>query len=226
MGYRVLGRLPFPDLHAGWWLTNRQVQGETVVRHWDPGIALTPDGRQIALVDGVSHQLTVIDAATLRLVRRVPLLERRGLLAQFGSWLGFLPETAEAKGMGTDGVSLDAWFSLDGQRLYLTGTTGRVTRGNSLRTTDLGLRVVDVSSGTIVATRFRGQNPLDVILSPDGRSLYVTLPGATTGRTIVGCPCSMERLDARTLRTRAVRRSLGTATTVPRLVAVPVPGAP
>jgi len=210
---RTLGRLSLPDLHAGTWQTKRQVDGFALVRGWFPSFALSPDGRQIALVDGSTNQMTLIDAATLHIVRSVTLAPKQRLLERLGFWLGLIPETAYAKGM--EGVSLNAWYSPDGQFLYLTGTQGRVTKQNTFAWTPLGIRVVDLSTGTVIASRFRGKALVETDMSPDGRSLYVAMPGSTRTPSAFGCPCVVQRLDPRTLTTEATRRALGTSNSAP-----------
>jgi DNA-binding beta-propeller fold protein YncE len=218
-----LGRLSLPDLRAGSWQTKRQVGGYPLVRGWSPGFALSPDGRQIALVDGSSNQLTLIDTATLHIVRSVSLVPRQSLLERLGSWLGLLPQTAEAKGM--EGVSLYAWYSPDGRLLYLSGTRGRVTKKGTFAWTQLGLRVLDVDSGTILANRFHGKALVETDMSPDGTSLYVPTPGGKPGlSSAFGCPCMVQRLDARTLATEATRKSLGTSNTWPKFYFLAAPG--
>jgi DNA-binding beta-propeller fold protein YncE len=220
---RALGRLSLPDLRAGSWQTKRQVGGYPLVRGWSPGFALSPDGRQIALVDGSSNQLTLIDTATLHIVRSVSLVPRQSLLERLGSWLGLLPQTAEAKGM--EGVSLYAWYSPDGRLLYLSGTRGRVTKKGTFAWTQLGLRVLDVDSGTILANRFHGKALVETDMSPDGTSLYVPTPGGKPGlSSAFGCPCMVQRLDARTLATEATRKSLGTSNTWPKFYFLAAPG--
>ena len=108
----ALGQLSLPQLHAGSWQTTRQTSDGPLVRGWSPGFALSPDGRQIALVDGSTNQLTLIDTATLHIVRSVLLTPRQSLLERLGSWLGLLPQTSEAtrKSLGTSNTWLTFYF--------------------------------------------------------------------------------------------------------------------
>lgn len=201
---RQIGHLALPGLHAGSWNTTRQLDGAPLMRAWTPGLALSPDGAHLAIVDPSSDQLTLIDTATLRVARTVTLHRAQSLPQRLGAFLGLLPQIAYAK--GAEGVSLSAQYSPDGRLLYVTGTQGSVGKSGTFTWTQLGLRVVDVRSGTIVADRFKGTPLMQTIVAPDGSVYVVTSP---PGPGSAGCPCTLQRLDPRTLATEARRGDMG-----------------
>jgi YVTN family beta-propeller protein len=211
---RELGRLSLPGLQAGSWNTDRQVDGMPLIHASYPGVAVSPDGRRIAILDGSSNRLTVIDTADLRVIQSVALARPQSPWERLGAWLGLIPQMAYAK--GEEGTALDAQFSPDGRLLYVMGIKGSVTKQNTFASTRLGLRVVDAASGAILADRFHGKPLVGVDVSPDGR-VYASL--AMNDQGIVSpCPCNMLRLDPRTLVTRASRLVQGLSTLPPQFL--------
>jgi hypothetical protein len=75
---KELGRLSLPGLHAGARATHRQVEGAPLIEGWTPGIALSPDGRQLAIVDGSSRELTLIDTSSMSITKTMLLHQPQG----------------------------------------------------------------------------------------------------------------------------------------------------
>lgn len=184
---------------------------------WDPGFALSPDGRQLAVLDGTSQTLLLISAGQLQIVRTEHVTPPSSLLDHLGSLLGLLPEAALAKEW--IGATIDLQFSPDGRSLYASGREGQVTHGTwSMR--GLGLERIDVASGQIAAQALPNQWVPNINIAPNGSALYTLSPSNPTGSS----PNILRRLDSLTLQTTAQRQVYDP----PQLfwLAVPVLGAP
>lgn len=210
---KQLARIPLPGLHAGSSKTGRVIQGEPLVKAWSPAMALSADGAHLALVDPSSDKLTLVDTNRMQVTRSLALHAPRGLLDRLGSFLGLLPETADAKGF--EGVQMQGWYSPDGHLLYVTGTRGSVTTSHQFKWTQLGLRVIDVSSGTVLAKRFEGKTLVGTDVAPNGW-VYVSTP-ESGGTGAFGCPCTLQRLNPTTLATETERHHMGTYNSYPSL---------
>lgn len=142
-----------------------------------PAVALSPDGATIAVVDAAMDRLTLIDSATLNIVATRDIHERQSLGSRLLAWLGIAPQTAHAK--ASEGRLLSAAFSADGEHLYLSGN--EIDVGDTMEdiTGDgFGITRIDVSNGEITGHALRGADVVEVIPSPDGRSVYALAPSA------------------------------------------------
>ena len=138
-------------------------------------VAVTPDNRYVLVTNWCSFDLSVIDRATFKEVRRIPLgTDPRGIAVSHDS------RTAYIAVMGSSDVArLDlgsfalGWYrgvglsprhvvlSPGGQFLYVT-----LNGANEVAKLDTG-------SGTVVARVNTGSRPRSMAISPDGTALYV-----------------------------------------------------
>lgn len=196
---RELGRLTLDGILAGFWQTDRVIDGRPVNASLDPGLALSPDGRRIAVLSAQENLLTLIDAEAMRVLWTRPLAERGGGL----DWLGLGARPAAAKGE-LEGASRTLVFSADGRRLYASGTSTRLDdRGEPvIAPLDLlAISAADDGGGRIVAAEPTRAVVNWISVAPDGAALYVSLSqgdGAQSSFT-------MRRLDPATLATLAER---------------------
>lgn len=197
---KVAGRLPLSGVQAGTWWSGRVIKGYQVPEVNGLGFALSPDGKDLAILDGSADRLLLIDAATLQITKTVSLGPPVSPLARLLGWLGLLPGVAEAK--MEQGVDSDVTFSPDGHRLYTTGDLLQVGRQGKMRVSSLPLRVIDTSSGTAIATGPAPLAPWDLQVAPDGSAIYTVGPARPTSNT---CPCVLRRLDPATLQVEAQR---------------------
>jgi hypothetical protein len=191
-GHQV-GVLALDGVLAGTGRTARQVGGQPIYAAWQPGFALSPDGRHLAVLDGNTDLLRLIDARSLTIVQTEGVTRPRGALERLGAWLGVLPAVAFAK--GGEGVVLDLHFAPDGHRLYALGTKGEIAQDGRLSMRRLGLRVIDVARGQIMAEAPQGW----LGMPSDGQALY-TLTGDDTGSR-----WTLRRADPLTLQVLAQR---------------------
>lgn len=128
--------------------------------------------------------------------------EPTGLVNRVMSLLPFVPQSAAAKTV-TEGALRAATFHPDGRHLYITGFENwRNPSGGEARR-GLGLQLIDLETGELMAdvsadTQFR-----IVGIAPDGASLYVV--GGTPDDTGSGGTL-LRRLDATTLAPLAERQ--------------------
>lgn len=205
-GHEV-GRITVPDVFAGSWQREsaEPVSAMYVGEIVRPAIALSPDGTTIAVVDAPMETLTLIDTETLEIVEHLDVHAPESLSSRLLTWLGIAPQTAQAK--ASEGRMLSANFSVDGQHLYVSGNETEV--GDTLEDITghgFGLVQIDVSSGQITREALNGMDVIDIIPSPDGRSVYVLGPRAPWWDSDAQIPEDvLYRLDAQTLEPMAER---------------------
>jgi|GEM_PF-1822468 len=169
---RQIAALTLPGILAGTGDTGRQVNGHEVYAEWSPGFALTPDGSEVAVLDGNTDTLWLIDARRLTVIRTEEVTRAASPLQRLGEWLGLVPAVALAK--GGEGAVLSLHMSPDGRTLYATGRRGEITADGTVAMHFLPLQAIDVAHGTILAETPAADGWLG--LSPDGSALY-TLTG-------------------------------------------------
>lgn len=203
---RRVGRFHLPGLLAGSWLMSRQAGGSPggypIVASWTPGFALSPDGREIAVLDAQRNVLRLIDSGRLAVKRTEDLGGHQSALKRLGEWLGLIPTLASAKEF--EGTSLEMSFSPDGNHLYVTGTKGHIDNRGNFTGHGLGIRAIDVARGTITGSALAGDTLWWTGPSPDGRAVYTIAPTQHGNRVVY--PFTLRRHDPVTLRVRTTRR--------------------
>jgi len=212
---RLVGHLKLNGVLAGSWETKRMVHGYPVSEQEGPGYALSPDRRTIAVLDGRRDLLEIVDAKSLKILRSVELMRPQSLLDRLGEWLGIVPTVAEAKEV--EGTNVDIQFSPDGSRLYETGGVTRIGKHGKFSYTSLGVRLINVASGQIVAEALHAQDIWWLLVSPDGRAIYAFGPTNPAPGTTIW------RLDPSTLQAVA-RRSLTSSEQIYGLYLLNQPG--
>lgn len=197
-------RLTLDGVSAGWWQTEREINGFPVPRYANPGIALSPDGRRLAVLHADGETLTMVDAERLEAVQTTLLSRPANPLG----WLGLIPNVAHAK--FAEGVSWDVHFSPDGRRLYATGLESRLDEDEGPSYRGLGLRVIEVERGAIVAEALADERIDWVVPAPDGGAVYAFGLRQTQGSIPMGSSTYLlRRLDAATLEITAEREFTG-----------------
>ncbi len=197
------GRLALPEVTTGSWQTDRMVQGEAVPAVLSPGIALSPDGRQIAIVHADADRVTLIDTQHLTIARTISLTGGSGLL----HILGLIPQPVAAKGLSV-GTSRDAIYAPDGRSLYLSGVQTLLDDHDAQTFHSLGLTRLDLTRNTITANALPGRTINWVLPAPDGQNIFVFGPKQGEGDSHIllpDVPSLLQRLDARTLTVQAER---------------------
>jgi len=196
---RELGRLPLDGILAGFWQTDRVVDGRSVNASLDPGLALSPDGHRIAVLSAQEDLLTLIDAEAMRALWTRTVAPQGGGL----DWLGLGVRSAAAKGESA-GARRDLVFSADGRRLYASGSSTRLDDRDEPVIVPFGLLAIaagDGDGGRVVATGPADELVNWVRVAPDGAALYACVQRQGGGQPSF----IMRRLDPATLTTLAER---------------------
>lgn len=208
-----LWRLALPSLLAGEWLTGRRVPdphdaGSTaeVRSRLVPGIALSPDRRQLAVVSTCcirSGTVWLVDAAGGGLISQRAYGAATSILERL-----FAPSVALAKSFD-ESTAVRASFGADGRVLHVYGDKWRVDDLEGPKRQYLGMVAVELESGKVLGSDIKMEvwwfeNEIAWSrASSDGKWLYVFLK--RTPRADPGF-YALRRLDARTLAVLAERR--------------------
>jgi hypothetical protein len=188
-----VGRLDLPDLLVGERNPSTAAATRPADTHLWPGFAISPDGRELAVVHPDGTRILLIDTATLTIARTTttsaPLTESADRSsATPGATLGTR-------------VSFRATYAAEGTHLLVTGSqfVGPADGSGSRRTIDL--QRVDLTTGQVTA-----RAPLDgwstFWPTADGQSVYLSSL-ATDDPVTPGL--LIRRLDAETLAVEAER---------------------
>lgn len=170
-----IGRLPLLGVVAGLWEAGA-TPGAQFGELW-PALAVSPDGRRLAIAHADRDALTLVDATRLAIERTATLHHPTTFFERLHRLLPLVPQGAAAK--HSKGITLQAAFSPDGERLYVHGFASTVDddeNGFTQTAHGLGLRAVDIGSGEILAEGLPGEIFGRVVPAPDGRNLYVAGP--------------------------------------------------
>ncbi|HEV8655150.1 MAG TPA: hypothetical protein VGR85_06530 [Candidatus Limnocylindria bacterium] len=205
---KELWRLRLPSLVAGEWKTGRIVDGAEVRSRLVPGLALSPDRRQLAIVGAwgccvPNGTIWLVDADTGALISQRTFARPASFLDQL-----FAPSFAMAKSLD-ESIVVNATFAPDAQMLYVRTHTAKVDDQGEQRNLYLGMAAVALRDAVVRGDDIKMEiywfdNRIEWVRpSPDGRWLYVFLE-RTGGANPKGH--YLRRLDASTLRVLAERR--------------------
>ena len=190
-----IGRVEVPGVLAGVWGTGRTWESggyeEEVMAYRVPGLALSPDGRRVAVVYPAGDAVTMIDARSHAVERTVAIGEKRSAVERLGEWLSVVPREAAAK--AEEGSWREAVFGVDGESLYVWGVEARAEE--VLSREGVGLQRIDLGTGEIAAEGPAGQEVVRVMALEDGVYVGSWDPGF-----------GLRRLDSGSLAVRAERR--------------------
>ncbi|GIV95720.1 MAG: hypothetical protein KatS3mg057_0377 [Herpetosiphonaceae bacterium] len=161
--------------------------GEPVQVNREPGIALRPDGRYLAVLHADREAVSLIDAETLQVERTIELQGASGAAADAARRSYILSELA---------------FSPDGKHLFAAGEVKMLNEDGSSSYQGLGLRKIDVESGQIVAELLQGERIERLFVVPDGSAIYVVGPGEVDGQRSRNV---LRRIDPVSLEVTAAR---------------------
>jgi len=196
-----IAQLELASVLGGTWPTEKERGGLPVMGRLSPGLAISPDGRTIAVVHANREAVTLIDAERLVVERTVDLARPRSWRDRLRDLVPLALQSAEAK-QAEEGTWIGATFGGDGRYLYVTGSETEFGDGNRPTFLDLGIRVVNLEQGSIIAELPPGSAVDWVLPAPDSRSVYVFGPMDQNNRTK---GFILRRLDAATLDPLAER---------------------
>jgi hypothetical protein len=199
-----IGRLWLPDVLTGSWQTERVIDGDPLRAMLAPGLAISPDGRQIALVHADRDAVTLIDTETFEVERTVELARPTGLTDRLLGLLSLAPRTALAK-EPAEGSTAWGTYAVDGRFLYVWGMRTGILDDGRAESYSTGLRLVDLSTGAVQAEGMPGVHIHSLNATPDGRSLYVLGWDKLRSENGFADVFPLVRLDAATLQAQAMR---------------------
>ena len=203
----LFGRLPLPDVVAGVVETEFD-QTESSFVFWEhrvPSLAISPDGRRLALVHPDGSAATLIDAKRL-IVEEVVQLAKPDPPQPAAT--GDPPTNATTIGMLASGMTWRVAFAADGSHLYRAGDGSVIVDQRAEIGWTTELERIDLTTGAVVA-RAPGAGSVVMAVAPDGENLYVyranRVETETGGMRIE--ELGIARLDAETLHAQATAPS-------------------
>jgi hypothetical protein len=164
-----VGRVRLPDVLIGTTVedpgSNNAVMNNTL-----PGIALSPDGSEIAIVNATEDEISLVNTKTLTVIETVTMHEPTGLVEHLFGLLPLAPQTAEAK--ASEGEGRIALYAADGDHLYVSGFFAEFSRDVQSYSGD-GLSLVNLSDGEIESHLLDGVTVQELV-QDSGGDLYAT----------------------------------------------------
>ena len=213
-----LSRLSLDNVVAPWSGPN-QMNGLPVIHMPGVATALSHDGKEIAIYNGETDRLTLVDAPSMKVISTRSVSRPQSWLERIGGALGFTPTTAEAKEVVL-GMMLSMRFSADGRSLYVTGSKSSLDATAHSAWTDIGLERIDVTSGQMAAQQSLGGMPIWWLgLAADGSAVYILTPleRADHDYSYQDSHYALRRLDPATLQMTNERTMDSLTTNPPRL---------
>lgn len=157
---KKMGELELPEVLIGG--SEAGHGSQAVWEFLEPAVALSPDGRRLAIVHADTDEITLADAHNLTVERTFSLKQARNLRDLFG----FAPATVYAKGE-MQGIIRHAAFSSDGQSLFIFTQEVRLAPGQE-PPEQRGLWLVDLEQEHLVAEALLDYQIQWVQPAPDG----------------------------------------------------------
>lgn len=173
-----------------------------------PGVALSPDGRTLAIVHADSERLSLVDLERWQMASTRPLTRASSFWDRLS-----LRAVTDVQAKEVEGPEWEAFFLPDGQTLVAWGRS--MSGGSPATVRGLGIRTIDVRSAGIRMEVPGGDDQLtQVVPAPDGSAIYAITeadqPTAPADDRLV----VLRRLDPRTLAVTAARTFRGRRTLI------------
>jgi len=192
---RETARIKLAGVQAGVWQSGRTIGSEPVLATLTPGMALSPDGSQFAVVYSDGSRLMTVETASMKIVAS------RRLVAAPAPKSWFSPRTVDAYAKYAEGVSWDLTYSPDGRRLVAAARQDSVDDKGNFSSHGVRVRVIDIDRAAIVAD-VPDLAIGHVFYAPDGSAIY-------TETFVDQAHMSLLRLDPTTLAVAARREFTG-----------------
>jgi hypothetical protein len=202
---KAVGRAEFPEILVGSWFPEESSDLGIVSESLTPGIAVSPDGSRLAIVDPLTRIVTTVDTSTMSVVAAVTPHRSVSWTKRVLEFLSPLPRAAEAKLY--NGVTLGAYFSADGQFLYVTGRSAEV--GDTMAEVKvelLGVQRIELATGEITAGALDDVDVIQLWVDSENGAIFAQSyeePWETSADGAV--ETHLRRLDAETLKVTADR---------------------
>ena len=204
---REVSRLRLTGVVAGIWPREGSPASAHLSLQLIPGVALSPDGRTLAIVHADAERLSLVDLERWQIASTRPLT-RAG---SFWDRLSIRAVT-DVQAKEVEGPEWETLFLPDGQTLLAWGRS--MSAGSQATVRSLGMRTIDVRSAGIRIEVPGGDLLTRIVPAPDGSAIYAMTeadqPSAPTADTLV----VLRRLDPRTLAVTAARTFHGRRTLI------------
>ncbi len=184
-------RLELAGVAAGFW---EEVRADdfTVHQFYEPGVALSKDGRRAAVLHADKEALTLVDT------ERMEILWTKSLRSST-SFLERLLGVRRAYAKLAEGVRWNLHLSPDGQWLYAFGDVEKFAPEDGQHIRGTGLLLIDVEQAEAVARGFEGQRIYWAATAPDWSAIYIYVEDALNHQT------SLHRVLPHTLQSSTAR---------------------
>jgi hypothetical protein len=202
-----IGQVQLPEVLMGAWSDEFLIELPDsdigITRIANPGIAVSPDGKEVAVVHAQDSGVTLIDATTLLVERTMTLKQKQGFVDVMLSSLQITPRKAHAKSPAM-GASIRAFYTADGESLIIGGNNIAFDPAQTdSHQTGRGLTLVDLRNGAIEAQSFDEFEVNSVVVMPNGEVYLTGIDWKAAARSID--PFVIARLDGHSLQTLAKR---------------------
>jgi len=170
--------------------------GEPSIVGWTPGFALSPNGLRIAIFDDSTGRLTVLNVASMSVLRTEHIARAISTFERVATLLGLAPTPALAKEYR--GASVEMRYSPDARLLYVTGN--EYLPGVESQPHSIGIRAIDIATHQLIGESLNRQALWWMQPDPDGSAVYTVSPMGADAQI---CPCVLRRHDPTTLRVLA-----------------------
>jgi hypothetical protein len=167
------GRVDLPDVQIGSWTDESrgdEATGESLFVAFSPGLAISPDGRQIAIVHATDDGITLVDAAALKVERSLTMKPKTSLIDHLFSLLPLAPQTASAK--MAEMTNARATYTADGDQLFVYGDDSQIKDDQPVFN-GRGISLVDLKDGTIEAHALDGFAVDQFVTLPGDDGIYI-----------------------------------------------------
>jgi hypothetical protein len=157
-----------------------------------PGIAISPDGRQLAIVHVTDDGITLIDATALKVERTLTMKSKASLFDLLFALLPLAPRIASAK--MADLTDAGGTYAADGTHLYVYGDDERIT-ADEQEMHGHGISLVDLKDGTIEAHALDGIAIDQILTLPGEKGIYLAGTDYSKYSPSAGAPYLIAHLD-------------------------------
>jgi len=195
---REVARLRLDGVQAGIWQSGRMIGSEPVLTSLLPGVALRPDGSEMAVLHANGDQLLTIDTVAMKIrSSRVITTSQKPT-----SWLSLWPRDAYAK--YDEGFQWNVAYSPSGRQLVAAARQSIVDKQGNYSSKGLWVRLIDVDSATETA-RAENVDVVQFLWAPDSSAIFTLSVLSPTGSGLERAHMILMRLDSSTLAVAARR---------------------
>jgi hypothetical protein len=166
-----IGTVELPDVPTSNWVGDNNPEPNSfspATQFVVPGVAVSPDGSEIAIVNAADDRVTLVTAKSMTIKRTLTMHEPQSRIDNLFALLPLAPQTASAK--FSQDVSRMAEYSTDGRSLYVSGREAWVEDIEQLYRGQ-GLSRVNLENGEIESRVLDGV-AVDRVIETEGGDVF------------------------------------------------------